>query len=240
MRREWKKLLQEAYRTPAPQRKDEFFRRFRQSEPEITTLKFVLTQAAYIRKSIWILSAATFFLALYGVYADYGNVMWLVSALIPFLAVMATAENMRSIDYGMAELEMVSCFSLKSVVLARLTILGAAHTLLLIGVTPLNSIREGFTLLQAGVYLLVPYLLTTVISLEITRRIHGKEAVYTCMCVAVIVSVMNGLGKYVCAFLYGEIYLNWWVAVLVVLVVYTASAICKMIHQTEEMTWKLS
>ncbi len=52
------------------------------------------------------------------------NTVWIVSAFTPFLALLLIAESTKSAIYGMNELEMSARFSLKSVVLARLIILG--------------------------------------------------------------------------------------------------------------------
>ena len=52
------------------------------------------------------------------------DVLWIISALIPFIAMSILTENARSGIYLMAELEMAARFSLKSVILARMEILG--------------------------------------------------------------------------------------------------------------------
>ena len=62
------------------------------------------------------------------------NILWVVSALIPFAALTAITENIRSEVYLMAEFEMTVCFSLKSVLLARMAILGIVHLILMVHV----------------------------------------------------------------------------------------------------------
>ena len=47
------------------------------------------------------------------------------------------------------------------------------------------------TIMQTGVYLLVPYLLTTFSGLWIIRKIRGKETIYGCMAAAVVISGLN-------------------------------------------------
>ena len=60
----------------------------------------------------------------------------------------------------MSELEMAARFSLKSVVLARMEILGIVHLLVLLFLIPVCARLHGTSVFQTGLYLLVPYLLT--------------------------------------------------------------------------------
>lgn len=240
MKTDWKKMLKEAYEAPEPLHKEVFLKKTRLPRPEISTLKFVTIQARYIRKRIWALSAVMLLLAIAGAYTYDKDMLWMISALLPFLAVSVTAENGRSVTFGMGELEMACCFSLKSVILARMTILGAVQMLLLILLIPLSSMQGAYNLRQTGVYLLVPYLLTIIISLELTRRIQGKEAGYACIGVAVMVSAISCILKDAQAAAFLPANFHWWTMALVVLLAFTVREYYKMIQQTEEMTWKLS
>ena len=142
--------------------------------------------------------------------------------------------------YGMSEFEMSTRFSLKSVVLARMSILGLINFAVIAILTPLCRIGNDFSLLQTGMYLLVPYLLTVNFSLWIARRVNGKETVYGCTCVAVIVSGINTGLHFVTDLIYQEIYTGWWIALSVFLFIGLAYEIHCTIMRTEEYTWNLS
>ena len=142
--------------------------------------------------------------------------------------------------YGMSEFEMSTRFSLKSIVLARMSILGLINFAVIAILTPLCRIGNDFSLLRTGMYLMVPYLLTVNFSLWITRQVNSRETIYGCMCVAVIVSGINTGLHFVTDLIYQEIYTGWWIALSVSLFIGLAYEIHCTIKRTEEYTWNLS
>lgn len=242
MNRELKKLLEAAYEPPAPRHKQEFLRRigcFEVRGSGIGWFRFLMTQVSYIEKWVWIVSFAVFFTALgYGILSDK-NAIWLFSAIIPFLAVTFITESIRSEAYGMAELEMASRFSLKSLLLARMEILGLMHLLALCLLAFISSGNSGITLFRTGVYLLVPYLLTDAAGLWIARKVHGREAVYGSLAAAVVIGFLPVFLRYIQNLVYDQKYFIWWLAALVILGGITLSELKKSMKRTEEYTWNL-
>lgn len=104
MNKKLKKALQNAFEPPKPIHEKEFIKQFPQ--PTISTLSFVLSQIRYIQKYVWIVSFAVFLIALMGARAFEKDVLWVISALIPFIALSLVTENARSNTYSMAEFEM--------------------------------------------------------------------------------------------------------------------------------------
>ena len=119
MKREIKAQLKSVYEAPPPLHKKEFMQKW--NRPQMNIWEVMRSQAAYIRKWIWALSAVIFMVTVIGAVTAAANLMWVLSALTPFLAVTVIAECGRSEQYEMAELEMAARFSLKSVILMRLT-----------------------------------------------------------------------------------------------------------------------
>lgn len=120
--KQWKDELKLAFDAPGPERKREFIR---QLEPQkVPSYRALFTQAAYIRKWVWCVSVIVFATAILGAAFLPNTGIWLISGLTPLLALTIIAESGRSECYGMAELEMATRFSLRSVTLARLGILG--------------------------------------------------------------------------------------------------------------------
>lgn len=238
MKNKIKRALRDAFEAPEPQNKQVFMRNIRQ--PGMSCFHFVLVQASYIRKWVWGLSFVIFAVALVGGGFMKTNVMWLLSAMMPYLAVSFIGENIRSEVHGMAELEMASRFSLKSVVLARMGILGVSNLGLLCLLTPLGHMDGIHTIFQTGVYLSVPYLLADAGGLYVVRKFHGKESAYLSMGFAVIVSALPMINRYMEAFLYQQRFFGWWVFALIILFFMTVFESQKMIERTEELTWNLS
>lgn len=235
MKQDLRRALQNAFEPPAPKRKDVFFRSI--SQPEISNLSFMVSQAGYIRKYVWGISAVIFGTAFAGTWILEKDVLWVISALLPFAAVSAVAENNRSNTFLMCELEMAARFSLKSVVLARMGILGLVHLLLLIFLIPVCAQYDAMSVFRTGVYLLVPYLLTTTLSLWAARRIQGMESMYVCMGTAVCVSGIHIVIRALFPVFFGENYVMIWVLVLAAVMGAAVKEWKKMIKQTEELAW---
>ena len=242
MNNQLKRNIQKAFAAPEPdqQEKARFLRTLPQPQMQISMVRFIFVQALYVRKVSWVLSGLLLLLALFGAYNIRQDTLWVVSAFVPTLGLLAVTESNRSTMYGMSELEMSTRFSLKSVVLARMSVLGAINFAVIAVLAPLCRIGNDFSLLQTGMYLLVPYLLTVNFSLWIARRTNDKEIIYGCMCVAAIVSGINTGLHFVTDLIYQEIYISWWIVLSVLLLIELACEIHCMIKRTEEYTWNLS
>ena len=240
MNNKLKRSIQKAFEPPKPNQKEKtrFLRTLPQ--PRISMFRFILVQATYMRKMTLVFSVLLLLPAVIGANYISENTLWIVSAFVPILGLLAVTEGNRSMMYGMSEFEMSTRFSLKSVVLARMSILGLINFAVIAILTPLCRIGNDFSLLQTGMYLLVPYLLTVNFSLWIARRVNGKETIYGCMCAAVIVSGINTGLHFVTDLIYQEIYTGWWLALSVFLLIELAYEIHCTIKRTEEYTWNLS
>ena len=236
--RHLKKELKLFYSAPAPLRKRAFLRRFPQRG--ISCQKFILQQAGYIRKWVWLISFAAFALGMAGSILLDKRLLWICSAMMPVAALSAMTENTRSALHRMEELEMACRFSLKSVLMARMGIVGVLHLLFLGAAVPLIWKADLFAFLRTGVYLFMPYLLTTFLCLAVTRRVRGGESLYACMGIAVLVSGVYFYLQYTAAFLFHAKYFQWQLAALLLLVFATAREYRKKLYQTEELTWNLS
>lgn len=186
--RAWKKAVSLLYQPPAPQRKRAFLERL--EPPGLSTGEFLLSQLFYLRPYNWLLAAAIFAAALSIVEKQRPEQIRLVSALLPFAALSTVTELHRSARCQMEELEMASRFSLKTLLLARLTLLGLGNLLLLCALFPLMMGWGELPLAETGFYLLCPYCLTSLLCLMITRRFRGGESVYLCAGAAAVVSVL--------------------------------------------------
>ena len=182
----WKRGLQQVYQPPAPQKKQEFLSQF--SPSELSTFRFLLTQATYLRPWNWLLSVAILGMALFITQSQLPQDVWMVSALLPFAAVSTVTEMGRSARYHMEELEMSARFSLRTLIMARLTLLGLGNLLLLAVLFPLVMGWSGMPVAATGCFLLCPYCLTSLVCLALSRRVRGNEVVFLCAMVAVAVS----------------------------------------------------
>lgn len=184
-----KRALAEAYRAPEPVGKAAFLKRHRRRE--LGRWELAAVQAAYIRWWVWALSLGLFGVILWAAAWTEGAAPWYAAALTPFLALLAVAEGGKGGRCRMDELELACRIPRQSVLLARMTALGAFHLALLAGLAPALAAWGAAGATRAGAYLLTPYLLTAALGMELTRRIRGREGVLACGGVAALVS---GLG----------------------------------------------
>ena len=215
MNRDMKERLKEYFAAPEPERKGHFLNSL-PAKP-VGLSDFLLFQAAYIPKWVWGLSVLVFAPALVGAGFLKKDMLWCISACMPILALALVAESGRSERWGMAELEMSTRFSRKSILLARLGILGLADLLLFFLLLPLAYMNGDRSLLETGIYMLCPYLLTVFLGLWASRRVHGRECAWVCGAVALGVSLGNTLMYQSIQGFYAPTGFRWWAAAFVLL-----------------------
>lgn len=233
MKRELKTNFKRIYEAPPPRDKEEFFHRI--GEPELTHLDFLWMQAHYIRKGNWILSAAFFFLALIGLNRSGLEVLWPISAFVPFLALSVIAESSRSLRYGMEELELSSRFSLKAIVMARMGMTGLGNLMLLMILTAF--VWRQSSLLEAGVHLLLPYLMAAFLELVLIRKLSGRESLYSCIGITVLSSSSFMLMGVMDISVMGIMRSGYWAVLLAGTAVLAGREIKKLLQQSEELVW---
>lgn len=180
-----------------------------------------------------------FFIALIGAEYLSKNMLWCIASFMPLLALTIITESGRSETFGMAEFELSARFSLKSVVLARLGILGIANLILICMLVPFAIMNSETTILQTGIYLICPYLLTVFLGLWVVRKIHGKETIYLCTGIATSVSFGNMILYQSFPLIFGKHIFIWWVVVFAALGIGVANQCYQVIKQTEELVWNL-
>lgn len=183
--RRLKQVFKGLYQPPDPREREQFLR---QIEPtQASVWEMLRTQMSYIRPWGWLLSVAVFLAALLLLRERRSEDLWMVSALLPFAALSTILELNRSACYAMEELELATRFSLKTVLLARMGVLGLGNLLLLVALSPLVLGLAQTSVMETGFALLCPYCLTSFLCLEVLRRWRQRE--YRLLCAGVAGSV---------------------------------------------------
>lgn len=237
MNKKLRNELIKAFDAPTPARKKEFLKTIEQ--PSISMGQFIKTQLFFIRKRVWGISALALLPAIWGSVCADNNVLWVVSAFLPIIALLFVTESFKSTFYGMEELETATRFSRRCLLLSRLFILGVFDFFLLCCLIPLCRNGTAFSLFQTGIYLFAPYISTTGISLWIVRHFRGKEAIYGCSAGAATVSVANVALHFSADFLYKADYFMWWVIISILLLGMVAKEFYKIINEPEGKKWNL-
>ena len=182
MDRELNQLLSDAFHAPEPEKKDAFIRNLRPRETGM--VEMLLTQIPYIRLPIWLLSIAIALIAVGGSVLGMEDTEYVITILMPFSAAAAVLETQRSVRFGMSELEMATRFSLKSVVFARLLILGIVSGIILCLASPVIAVSFGRSTVLTAIRILIPYLITMLISLIVERSALGRTHGYASFLIA--------------------------------------------------------
>lgn len=212
MKQEMKEGLKKLYEAPKPERKRAFLRELDAEKMHTGYLLWI--QISYISNLEWILSGIFVGIVVLFGWFYQNQVFGIILVMMPFLAVAGISESMRSVIYGMDELEMSARFSLKSIVLARMWIVGIEN--LALAFAAALFIQGSFV--QAVLYFLVPYLLTVYGSLLIVRNFPGREGVYACMGLAVSVSAAEVLSVMDYVWIYEERFICFWVIAVLALI----------------------
>ena len=163
---------------PDPAKKEEFLKTVMAGQlsrtAKITLDRMLLIQVKYIRKTAW-LAALMILLAAALITKGNPDSVLQIAALTPLLAFVTEIETRRSYAYGMAELEMTTVFSLRSIRYARFIILGLFDLAVLAGVSLLIRKYVAMSVLLTLACLLLPFLLTMTGALLLERTTYGRS-----------------------------------------------------------------
>ena len=228
---------------PDPAKKEAFLKTVMagqlQKTTKITLDKMLLIQVKYIRKTSW-LAAVLFILAAALITRGKPDSVLQIAALTPLLAFVTEIETRRSYAYGMAELEMTTPFSLRSIRYARFLILGlfdlAVFAVLSLFIRKYVEMSAMLTM----ACLLLPFLLTMAAALLLERTAFGRNHPYGSGVLALLIAAGteglllsdNPLAMSVIVLGFG-----WVLELAAVLLLITVIALfCTNVKKEEEMT----
>lgn len=231
MEQKIREQLKEIYEAPKPAGKRAFFRNM--ELPPLDIRQILWTQFFYITKWEWIVSAILFVSAIVMECFFSEWILVTILAMLPFLAVVSVSESVRSMTWGMSELEMSARVSLKTVVLARMVIVGIANVVLAVILALLAGGDFGKTVL----YLFTPYLLTAYGSLILVRTISGKDGIYACAGLGALVSTMMEYSILQYNWIYQSRYTGIWFAAVCFIMYLMVQEGKRNIQKMEELVW---
>lgn len=233
--------LKEIYRTPISERKKDFFQELEDRgltyrHPAVINHKdFLLMQFFYIGKWTWLLSAAVLLCITSICYGNTGNYPF---ALTPFLAAGILVETGRSFRWKMAELEHTARFSLRSVILARMFLVGAVETAGLLVVICLVRPWFSYSLIRVFLYMMVPYL-TASVSGSMYERRHRTDNGWGSVMICLLPSVFFAMAPYYLSSLYEDSFTVIWMMAFILLAVCLGTSLRRWICEMEEPAWNL-
>ncbi|MCM1179932.1 MAG: hypothetical protein NC347_06730 [Clostridium sp.] len=226
-----KEQLKEIYEAPKPAGKRAFFRKM--ELPPLNIRRILWMQCFYITKWEWIVSVILFAAAIVAERFFREWILVTLLAMLPFLAVVSVSESVRSMTWGMSELEMSARVSLKTVVLARMVIVGIANVVLAV----ILALLAGGDFCKTVLYLFTPYLLTAYGSLILVRTISGKDGIYACAGLGALVSTMMEYSILQYNWIYQSRYTGIWFAAVCFIMYLMVQEGKRNIQKMEELVW---
>ncbi|GAA0180434.1 hypothetical protein SH2C18_31260 [Clostridium sediminicola] len=241
MNKKFKSQIKSAFDAPEPIKKTEFLQTV--NYPKANRLDFILSQIGYIRKRVWLISCLILIGDLYGLYAYSSDnilkVIWIVSSILPFVALVAITEILRSQSFNMCELELSCKHSFADVVLVRLGVLGFFY-FVLFSILLISMIgKTDYNIIRLGMYLLTPFLLTCTLSLITINHLHSRETIYICGGVSCFISLLNNLLNIIYNGIFADKYLTFWSITFFILIVAIVKELFEFVKRMEELQWNL-
>ena len=225
--------------SPGSERKMEFFRHLgemgllNRRYAVVSHKDFLAVQLFYIEKWIWAVSGL---LLLF--------ITWICSrysgpysfALTPLLAASILFETRRSRRWNMAELEQAARFSGRSVLLARIFLLGAINTAgLMIVILAVRSFSS-FSLIRVFLYMMVPYLTASLLGSVYERR-NREDQGWGSVLICIFSSLFFASVSVFFDQLYEERMIVFWASVFMLMTCALAVSIWKSPDEKEEPAW---
>jgi ABC-type nitrate/sulfonate/bicarbonate transport system permease component len=157
-------------------------------------------------------------------------------ALTPLLAVGILAETGRSYRWKMAELEYAARFSLRSIVLARMFLVGLIDTAGLLIVTAAVRSHLTYSLLRVFLYMMVPYLLAAFLG-SLYERKKRTDAGLGSIVICLLSSAVFAAAPIFMSSLYEESLTIIWAAAFILLICCLAVSVREQMREMEEPVW---
>ena len=233
--------LREICQAPKPERKKQFFRKLEErgvvcrQSAVMNHGEFLLGQALYIHKWTWVLSVVILLFITGVCFCNPGNYPF---ALTPLLVSGILAETRRSFRWKMAELEYAARFSLRSVMLARVFLVGAVDTTGLLIV--ICAIRPwlSYSLARVFLYMTVPFLCASFFG-SLYERKHRADHGWGSIVICVLSSAFFAAAPFIYSRLYEEKLTVIWAAAFVFLICSLVISMRRWICEMEEPVWSL-
>lgn len=231
--------IREFCHSPQPVNKREFFQYLKEQEmmnrrPRVMSHgEFLACQLFYIGKWIWLLSGILL-ICITGICYRYP--MNYPFALTPLLAAGILLETRRSFRWKMAEFEHAARFSLRSVILARLFLLGTMNTAGLLIVILVVRPCFSYSMLRVFLYMMVPYLTASWLG-SVYERMHRMDWGLGSTMICILSSAFFAVAPAFFSQLYEERLTVFWAAALVLMAGSLAGNLREWIRNMEEPVW---
>ncbi len=236
MDKKLKSALKQNFAPPPSQQKEAFISSI--SYPKAKPSELLICQIGFIRKRVWLLFALSVCCAFF--YTELAvmpeNIVVGVSAFLPLFSLVTISEIYKSSAYNMAETELACKHNLPKITLMRLGILGTVSFVMLLLFVAI-AYKNDFGALRNTIYITVPYLLSSYISLLLIAKLRTKETIYVCAAVSFAVSIFTFIANSNYRFIYKADFTFIWLIIFALLIGLLTVSLIRFIKSQEELPW---
>lgn len=231
--------IRELGSSPVPTGKEAFFRELekkalpRRQGIVMSHGEFLAGQLLYIEKWIWLASGLLLLLLVWLCRRSPGSNPF---ALTPLLAAGILLETERSRRHRMDELEYAARFSLRSIVFARMFLVGLVDTVGLLVVIAVVGSYFPYALPRVFLYMMVPYLTAAFLGSVYERKMR-TETGFGSLIICVLSSVAFVAAPLLFRQLYEEGLTILWAVALIALTCGLAVSMRQHMYEMEEPVW---
>lgn len=233
-----KSALKQSFVPPPAQQREQFIN-------SISYLKapfgeVLISQITFIRKRVWFLFVlCVCFVFYYTTYAKVPeNIVMGVSAILPLVSLCTVTEIYKSTACNMEETELACKYNLPKIILMRIGILGIVSFVMVVLFVIIIG-KNSFGMFRNTIYISVPYLLSSYLSLLVISKLRSKETVYVCALISGVISlfIMAAHNNY--KFIYNADFIFIWVVTFAILAALLFYRLIRFTKLQEELQWNL-
>lgn len=238
MDKKLKSALKQSFTPPPTEHREEFINSI--SYPKATFREVLISQITFIRKRVWLSFMLSVCLAFF--YTQFvkvpENIVAGVSAILPLFSLCTITEIYKSTAYNMKEMELACKYNLPKITLMRIGILGTVSFTILVLLVIIVG-KSDFGALRNTIYIGVPYLLSSNISLLIISKFTSKETIYVCGAISGTVSIIMMIASNSYQFIYSTDFTFIWITLFTILVGLLCYSFIRFLKSQEELQWNL-
>ena len=155
----------------------------------------ILSQLGFIHKGVWALSIVVLILASLILQKDASAALRFSSLIMPFVAGAGVFTTMRSRMYRMGELESVTIMSLRGSIFTKFAIISVSHLMLMVILSVILGVENPDSFTATSCHIVLPYLLTSALCMEIERTKAARSSQYFCFAVSCAITVLVYLAQ---------------------------------------------
>lgn len=152
------------------------------SDESLSFWEFYWSQISFVKKKVWLVQFLT--LLFCGITlletSNMPNTIGLASTIIPLVFLSGARELSRAFVYDTVEVELATRFTIRQVILSRITLIGLADVFVLTIIGVMAAFILPIKMPFIFMYLCVPFLITAIGCLCILNHLHTKKCDYYC------------------------------------------------------------